>query len=161
MSKIATCLWFNGEAEEAATLYTSLFPNSHIDSVDRSPADTPSGPEGTAITVNFTLAGRSYIALNGGPDFKFTEAVSFSIDCDDQAEVDRYWDALTADGGAEVQCGWLKDKFGMSWQIVPKQLNEYLGDPDPERAQRVMQAMLQMVKIDIEGLRAARDGATV
>ncbi len=158
MDKISPCLWFDGDAEEAARLYTSLFPNSHIDSVDRSPADTPSGPEGTVITVNFTLAGRSYIALNGGPDFKFTEAVSFSIDCDDQAEVDRYWDALLADGGEPSVCGWLRDRFGLSWQVIPRQLPEMLNSKDRDAARRAMQAMLKMVKIDVAELERAYSG---
>ena len=161
MDKISPCLWFDGDAEEAARLYTSLFPNSHIDSVDRSPADTPSGPEGTVITVNFTLAGRSYIALNGGPDFKFTEAVSFSIDCDDQAEVDRYWDALLADGGEPSVCGWLRDRFGLSWQVIPRQLPEMLNSKDRDAARRAMQAMLKMVKIDVAELERAYSGDAV
>ena len=161
MDKISPCLWFDGDAEEAARLYTSLFPNSHIDSVDRSPADTPSGPEGTVITVNFTLAGRSYIALNGGPDFKFTEAVSFSIDCDDQAEVDRYWDALLANGGEPSVCGWLHDRFGLSWQVIPRQLPEMLNSKDRDAARRAMQAMLKMVKIDVAELERAYSGDAV
>ena len=161
MDKISPCLWFDGDAEEAARLYTSLFPNSQIDSVDRSPADTPSGPEGTVITVNFTLAGRSYIALNGGPDFKFTEAVSFSIDCDDQAEVDRYWDALLADGGEPSVCGWLRDRFGLSWQAIPRQLPEMLKSKDRDAARRAMQAMLKMVKIDVAELERAYSGDAV
>jgi predicted 3-demethylubiquinone-9 3-methyltransferase (glyoxalase superfamily) len=161
MDKISPCLWFDGDAEEAARLYTSLFPNSRIDSVDRSPADTPSGPEGTVITVNFTLAGRSYIALNGGPDFKFTEAVSFSIDCDDQAEVDRYWDALLADGGEPSVCGWLRDRFGLSWQVIPRQLPEMLNSKDRDAARRAMQAMLKMVKIDVAELERAYSGDAV
>ena len=123
MDKISPCLWFDGDAEAAARLYTSLFPNSHIDSVDRSPADTPSGPEGTVITVTFTLAGRSYIALNGGPDFKFTEAVSFSIDCDDQAEVDRYWDALLGD----VDLDHVQHRLHRSPGRVPVLAGEHLG----------------------------------
>jgi predicted 3-demethylubiquinone-9 3-methyltransferase (glyoxalase superfamily) len=161
MDKISPCLWFDGDAEEAARLYTSLFPNSQIDSVDRSPADTPSGPEGTVIAVNFTLAGRSYIALNGGPDFKFTEAVSFSIDCDDQAEVDRYWDALLADGGEPSVCGWLRDRFGLSWQVIPRQLPEMLNSKDRDAARRAMQAMLKMVKIDVAELERAYSGDAV
>ena len=161
MDKISPCLWFDGDAEEAARLYTSLFPNSHIDSVDRSPADTPSGPEGSVITVNFTLDGRSYIGLNGGPDFKFTEAVSFSIDCDDQAEVDRYWDALLADGGKPSVCGWLYDRFGVSWQVVPRQLPEMLNSQDRPAAKRAMEAMLKMVKIDVAELERAYSGEAV
>jgi predicted 3-demethylubiquinone-9 3-methyltransferase (glyoxalase superfamily) len=161
MDKISPCLWFDGDAEEAARFYTSLFPNSHIDSVDRSPADTPSGPEGSVLTVNLTLAGQSYIALNGGPDFKFNEAVSFSIDCDDQAEVDRYWDALLADGGEPSVCGWLRDRFGLSWQVIPRQLPEMLNSKDRDAARRAMQAMLNMVKIDVAELERAYSGDAV
>ena len=155
MSKIAPCLWFDGQAEEAANLYTSLFPDSRIDSVNRSPADNPSTPEGAVLTVDFTLAGRKFIGLNGGPEFPFTEAVSFSIDCEDQAEVDRYWDALIEGGGSPSQCGWLKDRFGVSWQVVPRQLPELLGGSDPDGARRAMEAMLKMSKIDVATLREA------
>jgi predicted 3-demethylubiquinone-9 3-methyltransferase (glyoxalase superfamily) len=158
MSKIAPCLWFDGTAEEAAKLYTSLFPDSRIVSVNRSPADNPSTPEGAVLTVDFTLAGQTFIALNGGPDFRFTEAISLSIDCEDQAEVDRYWNALIADGGEPSQCGWLKDRFGLSWQVVPKQLPEMLGGPDHEGAKRAMEAMLQMSKLDVAKLREAYEG---
>ena len=161
MDKISTCLWFDGNAEEAARFYTSIFPNSRIDSVDPSPGETPSGPEGSIITVNFTLGGRSFIGLNGGPEFTFTEAISLSIDCDDQAEVDRYWDALLADGGEPSVCGWLKDRFGLSWQVVPRRLNELLAGDDPAAAQRAMEAMLQMGKLDIAGLEAAYRGEAV
>jgi len=158
MDKISPCLWFDGDAEEDARFYTSLFPNSHVDSVDRSAADTPSGPEGSVITVSFTLAGRSYIGLNGGDDFKFNEAVSFSIDCDDQAEVDRYWDALLADGGEPSVCGWLRDRFGLSWQVIPRQLPEMLNSNDRTAAKRAMEAMLKMVKIDVADLERAYSG---
>jgi predicted 3-demethylubiquinone-9 3-methyltransferase (glyoxalase superfamily) len=158
MSKISPCLWFDGQAEEAAQLYTSLVPDSRIDSVNRAPADYPSGSAGDVLTVEFTLAGGSYIGLNGGRHFKFTEAVSFTIHCEDQAEVDYYWDALTADGGAPSQCGWLKDRFGLSWQVVPTALIDMLQDKDAQKAQRVMQAMLQMTKIDIARLNAAYAG---
>lgn len=157
MDKISPCLWFNGQAEEAARFYTSIFPNSRITSIDRSPGETPSGPKDMVLTVNFTLDGNSYIGLNGGPDFTFNEAISLSIDCADQAEVDRYWAALTADGGEESVCGWLKDKFGVSWQVVPRRLPELLNSPDREAAARVLEAMLKMVKIDVAELeRAAR-----
>jgi predicted 3-demethylubiquinone-9 3-methyltransferase (glyoxalase superfamily) len=157
MDKISPCLWFDGKAEEAARFYTSLFPNSTITSIDRSPGETPSGPKDMVLTVNFTLDGRSYIGLNGGPDFTFNEAISLSIDCADQAEVDRYWAALTADGGEESVCGWLKDRFGVSWQVVPRRLPELLNGPDREAAARVLEAMLKMVKIDVAELeRAAR-----
>jgi predicted 3-demethylubiquinone-9 3-methyltransferase (glyoxalase superfamily) len=158
MSKIAPCLWFDGQAEEAAALYTSLFPDSRIDKVTRSPADNPSTPEGAVLTVDFTLAGQKFIGLNGGPDFKFTEAVSFSIDCQDQAEVDRYWDALIEGGGEHSVCGWLKDRFGVSWQVVPKQLTEYIEGPDREGAKRTMEAMLKMTKLDVAKLREAYEG---
>ena len=156
MSKIAPCLWFDGNAEEAASFYVSLLPESHVDKVVRSPADTPSGPEGSVLLVEFTLAGQRFIAVDGGPQFRFNEAISFTIDCADQAEVDRLWEALSADDAAE-QCGWLKDRFGLSWQIIPSALPKLLGDPDPDRARRVMQAMLQMKKIDIGALERARD----
>lgn len=158
MSKITPCLWFDGQAEEAAELYVSLFPNSHLDSVNRAPADNPSGPEGSVLLVGFTLDGQRYTALNGGPQFPFTEAISLEIECADQAEVDRYWTALTADGGEPGQCGWCKDRFGLSWQVVPRQLGEYLGGPDPDAARRAAQAMLAMGKIEIDGLRVAYEG---
>ena len=160
MSKIAPCLWFDGQAEEAAKFYVSLLPDSRIDKVMRSPADNPSTPRGAVLLVDFTLAGQQFIGLNGGPQFPFTEAVSFTINCEDQKEVDRLWDALASDGGSPVQCGWIKDRFGLSWQVVPKALVEMLNDPDRERAGRVMQAMLQMTKIDIDGLRKAYDGGS-
>ncbi len=160
MSKIAPCLWFDGQAEEAAKFYVSLLPESRIDKVMHSPADNPSTPRGAVLLVDFTLAGQQFIALNGGPQFPFTEAVSFTINCEDQKEVDRLWDALASDGGTPVQCGWIKDRFGLSWQVVPKALVEMLNDPNRERAGRVMQAMLQMTKIDIDGLRRAYDGGS-
>ena len=158
MSKIAPCLWFDGTAEDAAKLYTSLFPDSRIDKVNLSPADNPSTPEGAVLTVDFTLAGQKFIGLNGGPDFKFTEAISFSIDCQDQAEVDRYWDALIEGGGEPSQCGWLKDRFGVSWQVVPRQLPEMLEGSDREGAKRAMEAMLKMSKLDVAKLREAYEG---
>jgi len=161
MDKISPCLWFDGDAEEAARFYTSLFPNSSIDRIDSSAADTPSGPAGSIITVDFTLAGRSFIGLNGGPDFQFTEAISLSIDCDDQAEVDRYWEALLADGGQPSVCGWLKDRFGLSWQVIPRQLPEMLRSPDRAAAKRAMEAMLKMVKIDVAELERAYAGEAV
>ena len=161
MDKVSPCLWFDGNAEEAARLYTSIFPNSRISSVDRSPGETPSGPKDMVLSVNFTIDGRSFIALNGGPEFKFTEAISLSIDCADQAEVDRYWDALLADGGQESVCGWLKDRFGVSWQVVPRQLPEMLNSPDREGAARALAAMLKMVKLDVAGLERAFRGEAV
>ena len=160
MSKITPCLWLDGEAEEAASFYVSLLPDSHVDQVVRAPADTPSGPQGSVLLVQFTLAGQEFTALNGGPQFKFNESVSFMIDCEDQDEVDRLWEALTADESAE-QCGWLKDRFGLSWQIIPSALPRLLSSGDPDAAQRVMNAMLQMKKIEIAELEraAAGDGA--
>jgi predicted 3-demethylubiquinone-9 3-methyltransferase (glyoxalase superfamily) len=157
MSKIAPCLWFDGEAEEAATFYVSLLPDSRIDRVQHNVTDSPAGKAGTVLVVEFTLAGQRFLALNGGTRFEYTYAISFQVDCADQAEVDRLWDALSA-GGSIDRCGWLKDRYGVSWQIVPKVLSELLGDPDPAKAQRVMQAMLQMVKLDIAGLKAAHAG---
>lgn len=161
MNKISPCLWFDRNAEEAARFYTSLFPNSTIDSVDRAPGDTPSGPKNSVLTVNFTLAGQSFLGLNGGPDFTFSEAISMSIDCADQAEVDRYWEALLDDGGQPSVCGWLKDKFGVSWQVVPRQLPQMLNSPDREAAARALAAMLGMVKIDVAELERAYAGAAV
>jgi predicted 3-demethylubiquinone-9 3-methyltransferase (glyoxalase superfamily) len=155
ISKISPCLWFDGEAEAAAKHYTSIFPNSRILSVDRAASDTPSGPKDTVLTVNFSLAGQTFIGLNGGPDFTFNEAISFSIDCDDQPEVDRYWDALIAGGGEPSVCGWLKDRFGVSWQVIPRQLPEMLQSPDREAAGRAMEAMLKMTKIEVKGLEEA------
>jgi predicted 3-demethylubiquinone-9 3-methyltransferase (glyoxalase superfamily) len=150
MQKIATFLWYDTQAEEAANFYVSLFPNSRVTNVQRS--------GDTAFIVNFELDGVEYIALNAGPQFTFNEAVSLFVRCESQDEVDRYWDALTANGGEESMCGWLKDRWGLSWQIVPNALGEYLGDPDPEKAGRAMQAMLQMRKIDIAGLKCAHAG---
>ena len=158
MDKVTPCLWFDGQAEEAARFYTSLIPNSRITSLQHAPADTPSGPKGTLLTVEFTLGGRSFIGLNGGADFRFNEAISLSIDCEDQAEVDRLWDALLADGGQPSVCGWLKDRFGLSWQVIPRQLPQLLANPDREAAGRVMEAMLRMVKIDVAGLERAFAG---
>lgn len=158
MNKIVTCLWFDGQAEEAAAFYTSLLPNSSVDRILRSPIDTPSGPAGMVLTVEFTLSGNSYLALNGGPNFKFNEAVSFQILCDDQEEVDRLWATLT-EGGEEVACGWLKDRYGLSWQIVPRRLIELITGSDEGRAKRAMEAMMSMVKIDIAALERAADSA--
>ncbi len=152
--KITPCLWFERKALEAATFYVSAI-GGNIDKVHRSHVDTPSGKEGDILLVEFTLAGQRYQALNGGPHDKFNDAISLSISCENQAEVDRLWDALTSDGGRPVQCGWLKDKFGLSWQIVPKRMLELLADPDPARGKRAMQAMMQMVKLDIAAIEAA------
>jgi predicted 3-demethylubiquinone-9 3-methyltransferase (glyoxalase superfamily) len=156
-SKISPCLWFDGNAEHAARFYVSVFPESRVDHVQRSAVDYPGGKVGGVILVEFTLAGLSYQALNGGPHDKFNDAISLSVACKDQAEVDRLWDALTADGGKPVQCGWLKDKFGVSWQIVPEELVIMLRDKDPDKSRSVMQAMMQMVKLDVVKLRRAYD----
>jgi len=157
MSKIAPCLWFDGEGEEAAEFYVSLLPDSRINHVQRNVADSPAGKAGSVLVVDFTLAGQRFLALNGGTRFEYTHAISFQVDCTDQTEVDRLWDGLSV-GGTVERCGWLKDRFGVSWQIVPRVLPELHGDPDPAKAQRVMQAMLQMVKLDIAGLEAAHAG---
>jgi predicted 3-demethylubiquinone-9 3-methyltransferase (glyoxalase superfamily) len=157
MQKITPFLWFDGQAEPAARFYVSLFPDSRVERVNRAAADSPSGPAGMVLTVEFTLAGTRFIALNGGPQFPFTEAVSFQIDCADQAEVDRLWAALS-DGGTEVHCGWLKDRWGLSWQVVPRRLHELLADPDPDRARRAAEAMLKMIKLDVAELERAADG---
>ncbi|MEL6224907.1 MAG: VOC family protein [Cyanobacteria bacterium J06627_8] len=157
MQKVVPCIWFDGDAEAAAQFYVSLLPDSRIDRVLKSPADIPSGPAGTVLIVEFTLAGTKYMGLNGGPQYSFTEAVSFQIYCDDQSEVDRLWIAL-ADGGSEVACGWLKDRWGLSWQIIPTRLIELLNDPDTERSRRVQEAMMKMVKIDISKIERAANG---
>lgn len=157
MQKISPFLWFDDQAEEAANLYVSLFEDSEITDIARYPEGTP-GPAGKVMTVNFRLEGQEYTALNGGPQFSFTEAISFVVHCKDQDEVDRFWSQLT-EGGEESQCGWLKDRFGLSWQIVPDRLGELLGDPDPARSQAAMQAMLQMSKIEIKTLEDAADAA--
>jgi predicted 3-demethylubiquinone-9 3-methyltransferase (glyoxalase superfamily) len=153
MSGITPCLWFDTDGEEAANFYTSLFPNSTILNVARYGEGGPRAA-GTVMTVSFELDGLEFLALNGGPNYTFSEAVSFMVSCADQDEVDRYWEALT-EGGEEGPCGWLKDRFGLSWQIVPKALPRLLSDPDPAKAQRVMQAMMGMKKIVIEELEQA------
>ncbi|HEX7189874.1 MAG TPA: VOC family protein [Actinomycetes bacterium] len=158
MQKIVPNLWFDTEAEEAASFYTSVFKDSAIQNVSHYGEDMPM-PAGTVLTVDFTIMGQRFTALNGGPQFPFTEAVSLLIECEDQEEVDDYWEKLTSDGGQEVQCGWLKDKYGLSWQVIPTELNTLVTDPDPERAGRAMAAMMKQVKIDIAELRKAADGA--
>src|SRR5207344_1507392 len=152
------CLWFDGKAEEAARFYTSLLPGSSFDKVWRSPADTPSGPAGMVLTVDFTLNGQHFQGLNGGPDFGFNEAVSFVIECEDQDEVDRLWDALTADGGEPGPCGWLKDKFGLSWQVAPSKVADWVTDADKNKAARVFAEYNKMGKIDIATLEKAFAG---
>jgi predicted 3-demethylubiquinone-9 3-methyltransferase (glyoxalase superfamily) len=153
MQPITPCLWFDTEGEKAAELYTSVFPNSKIVEVTRYGSAGPR-TEGTVMTVEFELNGLSFVALNGGPDFTFSEAISFQVACKDQDEVDYYWRALS-EGGEEGPCGWVKDRFGLSWQIVPTRMNELLSDPDPERAQRAMAAMLKMRKIDLAEIERA------
>jgi predicted 3-demethylubiquinone-9 3-methyltransferase (glyoxalase superfamily) len=160
MSKITPCLWFDGKAEEAATFYASLIPDSRVDKVHRAPADYPSGKAGDVLTVEFTLAGQPFVGLNGGPYFTFNEAVSFQIHAEDQEEVDRLTEALSAVPDAE-QCGWVKDRFGLSWQIVPRRLTELMSDPDTTRAKRAMEAMMQMKRIDIAALERAADAEPV
>jgi predicted 3-demethylubiquinone-9 3-methyltransferase (glyoxalase superfamily) len=155
--KITPFLWFDDQAEEAANFYVSIFKNSEVLSINRYGEAGPGTP-GSVMTTSFRLDGQEFIALNGGPQYKFTEAISFSIDCKSQAEVDELWEKLT-EGGEPGPCGWLKDKYGLSWQVVPSALIEMLQDPDPARANRVMQAMLQMSKIDIATLREAYEGA--
>jgi predicted 3-demethylubiquinone-9 3-methyltransferase (glyoxalase superfamily) len=154
--KIKTFLWFDKEAEEAARFYTSIFENSRITTVARY-GDAGPGPKGSAMTVAFELEGQEFLALNGGPQFKFTEAISLLVTCDSQQEIDELWSRLSA-GGAEGQCGWLKDRFGLSWQIVPSALPQLLQDPDPAKSARVMRAMLQMRKMDVALLQRAHGG---
>jgi predicted 3-demethylubiquinone-9 3-methyltransferase (glyoxalase superfamily) len=158
MQKIKPFLWFDGQAEEAAQLYCSLFPNSKVGKVTRYPPGSYGGMDGKVMTVEFELDGQPVVALNGGPAFKFSESFSFTVDCKDQAEVDRYWDGLIAGGGQESQCGWLKDRFGLSWQIVPTVLQELVSDPDPAKARRATEAMLGMGRLDIAALKAAHAG---
>jgi len=150
--KVTPMLWFDGQAEDAARLYVSIFEDAELGAISRQ-------SDGVPLVVEFSLAGQRFTALNGGPTYTFTPAISFVVDCDTQEEVDRYWDKLSEGGDPEAQqCGWLTDRFGVSWQIVPRQLSEYMSDPDAEKAGRTMQAMLQMKKLDIEGLRRAHDG---
>lgn len=157
MSSITNCLWFDGQAEEAAEFYVSVFPESSVTAVSRYGEGAPF-PSGTALTVEFQLNGTPYQGLNGGPQFSFNEAISFSISCADQAEVDYYWDKLTADGGSEGQCGWLKDKFGVSWQVVPQALGSIMSGGDAAGVGRAMQAFMGMKKFDIAALEAAYRG---
>jgi predicted 3-demethylubiquinone-9 3-methyltransferase (glyoxalase superfamily) len=156
MQKITPFLWYNGKAEEAANFYVSLFKNSKILTINRYGEAGP-GPKGTVMSVTFRLAGQEFIALNGGPEFKFTPAISFFVNCETQKEVDELWEKLSADGRKD-RCGWLQDRYGISWQIVPTTLGKLLNDPDPVKSQRVMQAMMHMDKIDIEGLKRAYAG---
>ena len=158
VQKITPFLWFDQQAEEAANYYVGIFPNSRVTKVIRCGPAGP-GPAGSVLTVAFELDGLSLVGLNGGPHFKFTEAVSFVVNCESQKEVDYYWEKLTADGGAPVECGWLKDKFGLSWQITPTILLELIGDPDPAKAGRALQAMMTMKKIDIAAIKQAAESA--
>jgi predicted 3-demethylubiquinone-9 3-methyltransferase (glyoxalase superfamily) len=160
IAKIVPHLWYAKEAEEAARFYTSIFPNSRIERLTEMPTDTPSGPAGSVKVVEFTIAGQPFMAITAGPLDPFNHAVSFCVMCDDQAEIDKYWKALV-DGGSEEQCGWLKDRYGLSWQIVPNALGDMMADPDRERAKRVADAMLKMVKIDLAGLKAAYRKAAI
>ncbi len=152
---MTTCLWFDGTARQAATLYTSIFPDSSLSDNWIAPTETPGNEQGSEVLVNFTIFGRPFIALNGGPQFPHSEAISFQIPCADQAEIDKYWELLTADGGQESQCGWLKDKFGISWQVVSPDMGKYLGGADAAGAQRATQAMLEMKKIDLAAMEKA------
>ncbi|MGA9307784.1 MAG: VOC family protein [Candidatus Sulfotelmatobacter sp.] len=156
MQKIRPFLWFDSNAEEAIEFYTSIFKNSKMGEIQRY-GDAGPGPKGSVMTVRFQLEGQEFMALNGGPYFKFTPAISFFVDCETQQEVDELWEKLSAGGGL-MQCGWLTDKFGVSWQIIPKALGELLGDKDPQKSQRVLKAMMKMVKIDVEGLKRAYEG---
>ena len=155
MTDLTTCLWFDGNAREAATFYTSIFPDSHLEDNWIAPTDTPGNKQGEEIVVNFKIFGRSFIGLNGGPQFPHSEAISFQIPCVDQAEIDKYWELLTKDDGQESQCGWLKDKFGISWQVTSPEMMKYLGGNDPAGAQRATQAMLSMTKINLDQMRLA------
>ena len=162
VQKISPNLWFDTQAEEAAEFYTSIFPNSKVERIARYPEageEVHHKEPGSIMTVDFELDGQSFVALNGGPDFKFNESISFVVSCDTHEEIDRFWEKLGEGGDPKAhQCGWLKDKFGVSWQIIPKQLGELMGDPDPVKAKRVVNAMLQMKKINVADLQKAHDG---
>ena len=153
--ELTTCLWFDGNAREAAQFYTRIFPNSELADNWIAPTETPGNKQGEEVVVNFKMFGQNFIALNGGPQFPHSEAISFQIPCVDQSEIDNYWELLTADGGQESQCGWLKDKFGISWQVTSLEMMKYLGGPDAEGAQRATQAMLKMKKIDLLAMKKA------
>ena len=156
--ELITCLWFDGRAREAANFYTSIFPESEIADNWIAPTDTPGNVKGEEVVVNFKIFNREFIALNGGPQFPHSEAISFQIPCKDQAEIDKYWELLTHDGGQESQCGWLKDKFGISWQVSSPEMNTYLGGADPQGAERATKAMLGMRKIDLAQMKQAYEG---
>jgi predicted 3-demethylubiquinone-9 3-methyltransferase (glyoxalase superfamily) len=160
MSKeLITCLWFDGKAREAALFYTSIFPDSHLEDNWIAPTDTPGNKQGEEIVVNFKIFGQNFIGLNGGPQFPHSEAISFQIPCKDQEEIDKYWVLLTKDGGEESQCGWCKDKFGISWQVTSPEMMKYLGGPDSEGAQRATKAMLEMKKINLSKMKSAYEDA--
>jgi len=158
MTRVTPCLWYDGNAEEAANLYASIFPDSSVDAIHRSPADYPNGKAGNVLTVEFTVLGMKFVGLNGGPMFKFDEAVSFMVHTKDQAETDRYWDAIVASGGKPSACGWITDRFGLSWQITPQRLLDMMASPDQDASKRAMEAMMGMVKIDIAALERAFGG---
>jgi predicted 3-demethylubiquinone-9 3-methyltransferase (glyoxalase superfamily) len=158
MTRVTPCLWYDGTAEEAANLYASIFPDSSVDAVNRSPSDYPDGKTGNVITVEFTVMGNKFLGLNGGPMFKFNEAVSFIIHTKDQAETDRYWDAIIASGGKASMCGWVTDKFGLSWQITPQRLLDMMSSTDQAASKRAFEAMMKMSKIDIAALERAYAG---
>jgi len=153
--ELTTCLWFNGNAREAAEFYTSIFPDSEIADNWIAPSDTPGNKQGEEIVVNFRIFGQNFIGLNGGPQFPHSEAISFQIPCEDQSEIDKYWELLTIDGGQESQCGWLKDKFGISWQVIPIEMGKYLGGEDTQGSKRATEAMLKMKKIDLDVIKDA------
>lgn len=156
--ELVTCLWFNGNAREAATFYTEAFPESNLEDNWLAPTETPGNAQGEEVVVNFRIFGRPFIALNGGPQFPHSEAVSFQIPCKNQEEIDHYWNLLTANGGEESQCGWLKDKFGVSWQITSPKMMDFLNGPDSKGSARATQAMLQMKKIDLQAMEKAYKG---
>jgi predicted 3-demethylubiquinone-9 3-methyltransferase (glyoxalase superfamily) len=158
MSKVTPCLWFNGDAEEAANFYVSLMPDSRVLKVQRNVGENPSGKEGSVLVVEFTLGGQRLIALNGGMKMEYTHALSLQIDCEDQAQVDSIWEAFLAHGGKEERCGWLRDRWGVAWQVVPKSMFQFLASSDRAGAKRAMQAMMKMVKLDVEALRQAFEG---
>ena len=158
MDKITPNLWFDGNAEEAAGFYVSLIPDSRIENILRAPADNPSTAKGEVVTVDFTVAGRSFTGINGGPAFQFTEAISLAIECEDQSEIDHYWEALVSGGGQESRCGWCKDRFGLSWQVVPRRLQEMMKSQDAAAAERATEAMLKMGRIDLAVLEQAYRG---
>jgi len=160
MTRITPCLWYDGNAEEAATLYASIFPDSSVDAVHRSPADYPNGKAGNVLTVDFTVMGMKFLGLNGGPRFKFDEAVSFIVHTQDQEETDRYWNAIVDSGGTPSACGWITDRFGLSWQITPQRLLDMMTSPDQAASKRAMEAMMTMSKIDIATLERAFAGET-